>query len=204
MSTNTYKLPDGTALEEWDGSDPPRGIDAVTGRTGTYDAARAALVDGPKVIREIAAHAATRPMPKAASRRRATRGHAADRFATLNSFVDAVARHLTAVEIAVWVILFRDCRGGQVTASNRDLVRRSGCSLRAVTAAVKRLRSIGLIEAVKLSRHKGEPSVYALHPMPDRCVPKLIDERPRTGADNAPVQEQQAPEPVQQMHRIEK
>lgn len=113
---------------------------------------------------------------------------ASDRFATFNTFIDSVARHLSAVEIVVWTIMYRDCRNGTVTTSNRDIERRSGSSLRAVTAAVQRLRESGLIKATKLSRHKGEPSQYAMNAQPEKCVPTLIEMNARrTGATGAPV-----------------
>lgn len=121
-------------------------------------------------------------------RARATATTAGDRFATFNAFIDVTARHLSAIEIVVWTIIFRDCRHGTAETSNRDIARRSGCSLRAVTAAVQRLRLGGLIEATKLSRHKGDASQYAVNPRPEQCVPALVEMAGRrTGASAASV-----------------
>jgi hypothetical protein len=92
------------------------------------------------------------------------------RWRTLNTFVDVVARHLSPVEIAVWMVLFRDCRGGTVKASQRNLASRSGASERSVVRAMRQLRYIGLVEVVKASKSKGEASIYRLEASPERCL----------------------------------
>lgn len=179
-------LPDRTHLDV-SGDDPDVGVDSASGRTARWDAATSRLLDSEgNVIREVpqARHAADAE-PRKASERKAPD---ASRFATLNAFVDHTMRHLSPVASAVWMKLFRDCRDGRVTASNRDLSHCTGCSLRAVTTAVQRLREAGLIEVTRLSRHRGEPSHYKLNPNPDRCVGALIEMKARrTGATNAPV-----------------
>lgn len=197
MNRITITFTDGTELRGCIGN-PLRGRDTATGRTLTWRADLSALVDGDEVVRRVEARpagATTAGTSRSRSRsparsstsspaRRASR----ERFATFNAFIDTVARHLSPLEVVVWTIVFRDCRDGTASTSGRDLARRSGCSLRAVYAAVKRLRDARLITAVKLSTNKGEPSVYAVHPEPDRLVPDLIDRRTsRTGARRASV-----------------
>jgi hypothetical protein len=180
-------LPDGTYLDVT-GDDLSRGVDSETGLTATWDAAGSRLVDSAgKVIREVAKrrHRANAGPRKASGGKATPDG---SRFATLNAFVDEAMRHLSPVASAVWMKLFRDCRDGRVTASNRDLASCTGCSLRAVTTAVQRLREAGLIHATRLSRHRGEPSHYTLNPRPDRCVDALTEmNTARTGAKDAPV-----------------
>lgn len=195
MTSTTYPLPDGSTLTlAGNQSAGPRGIDRVTSRTATYHGnehgGRLVDADG-ATVREI--------VPRASSRAKPSRADTS-RWRTLNTFVDVIARHLSPVEIAVWMVLFRDCRDGTATASNRDLCHRTGCSLRAVTAAMKRLRAAGLLEVVKLSRHRGEPSTYTLNSTPAACVPALTG----TGATDAPVQDQQPRQPVHHMHRLAK
>jgi hypothetical protein len=136
------------------------------------------------------------------SRRRATkaatsgkadgsRGDAAARFVTLNTFVDQVMRRLSPVESLVWIVAFRDCRNGQSSTSSTDLATRTGCGLRTVKAAVQSLCKAGLMTPVTLSRHKGQASIYAVTTQPHQCVPKLPSrskrKRQRTGAMAAPV-----------------
>lgn len=108
-----------------------------------------------------------------------------DRWRTLNTFVDIVARHLSPVEIAVWMVLFRDCRGGTVKASQRNLASRSGASERSVVRAMRRLRDTGLLEVVRASRSKGEASLYRLEARPERCLDAVARHQP-TGDTMSP------------------
>jgi hypothetical protein len=120
-----------------------------------------------------------------------SRGDAAARFVTLNTFVDQVMRRLSPVESLVWIVAFRDCRNGQSSTSSTDLATRTGCGLRTVKAAVQSLCKAGLMTPVILSRHKGQASIYAVTTQPHKCVPKLPSKskrtRSRTGAGVAPV-----------------
>lgn len=124
-------------------------------------------------------------------------GDSARRFVTLNTFVDQVMRYVSPVEAAVWLVLFRDCRNGQASASHRDLARRTGCSIRSINKAMGRLREASLISPVKLSACKGTPSLYAISPSPEVCVPALASQLPRkqtgTGANRAPDDDQTKP-----------
>lgn len=101
------------------------------------------------------------------------RGGTGERFATFNMFVDLAMRHLRPTEVAVWIVLFRDCRNGVLTTSHRDIARRSGVSLRSVTDAMDVLRRTKLVEPLTLSRHKGTASTYRLTATPDACLRTL-------------------------------
>jgi hypothetical protein len=104
-----------------------------------------------------------------------TEGHSTGRWATLNSFNDTVARHLTLAEQAVWRHLFRWCRDGKASVSTREIA--AGCGIDKVTAgrALAKLKAVGLVWVVSLSRHKGTASVYGLHSHPDRCLQRCMD-----------------------------
>lgn len=182
-------LPDGTYLDVA-GDDPTVGVDSDSGRTARWDAAQGRLVDSAgNVIREVRQR---RDKANAAASKSSGGKASAEssRFATLNAFVDQVMRHLSPIEATVWVALFRDTRRGQVSTSNRDLARRTGCSLRAVHDAMQELRRLGLVADVRLSNRKGEPSVYAMQQHPETCVPALVKrtemKSPRSGANAAP------------------
>jgi hypothetical protein len=161
-----------------------------------------AEIEGGRIVAEAAAPPRKAKRPTAGG---PDAGTAAGRFATFNTFIDTVAQRLSAAEVVVWMIMFRDCRNGIASTSHRDIVRRSGCSLRAVNYAIKRLRAAGLIKPTRLSRHRGEASQYAVHPNPDQCVPALMNMRPKgTGATIAPADKDHTNEPVQPLHRIAK
>lgn len=204
----TLELPDGTRLD-LTGDDPFVGIDSDSGRTVRWDAAQSLLTDSEgNVIRKVATSpqiANTKPT-RAKKTAPAPSGDGS-RFATLNTFVDQAMRHLSPVESAVWLALFRDTRHGQASASNRDLARRTGCSVRAVTIAMQELRRLRLIDGLRLSASKGQPSLYAVNSKPESCVPAMAGRRDRkpqpTGANHAPVDGEAASEPVHTVHRME-
>ena len=115
--------------------------------------------------------------PKAKPRRRAGE---AGRWATLNAFHDTIARHLAPAEQAVWGQLFRWCREGKVSASTRGIADACGIDKETATFALAKLKAVGLVWPVNLSRHKGTASVYGLHPHPDLCLGKCQESaRPR-------------------------
>jgi hypothetical protein len=111
------------------------------------------------------------PTRKPGGKRKASAG----RWATLNAFHDTVARHLPPTEQAVWSHLFRWCRDGKVSVSTREIA--AGCGIDKVTAtrALAKLKAVGLVWVVKLSRHRGTASVYGLHQHPDQCVRTCVD-----------------------------
>jgi len=193
MSASTFTIADGTVLTQLrDRRGRPFGVDPVTSRTCTYegDAAGGRLVDAAgELVREVEAAAAGKPSSEKGSRKStsSSRPDAGDasRWRTINTFVDLIARHMSPVEIAVWIVLFRDCRDGTVKASQRNLASRSGASERSVVRAMRRLRDTGLVEVVKASKSKGEASIYHLEARPERCLDAVARRRP-TGDTMAP------------------
>ena len=99
-----------------------------------------------------------RPGRSKPKRRRAT----ADRFATLNAFVDLSLRELRRPEIAVWLILYRDTRNGTARTGQSDIARRAGISERTVRRSIGRLKGAGLLRIVKRGGPNAGPSTYAV------------------------------------------
>ena len=89
----------------------------------------------------------------------------ADRFAVLNAFVDAGMVGLSRVEALTWLVLYRDTRDGTACTSEDDIASRIGCSRRAVTTAVGRLRRRGLLVQVFKGGINRGPSRYRVMPM---------------------------------------
>jgi hypothetical protein len=88
-----------------------------------------------------------------------------ERFVSmLNPLVDLRLRELPRAELAVWLILYRDERGGLSRTSHADLARRGGLSTRAVVDAVKGLRRRGLLETVRRGRLNVGISAHRLLP----------------------------------------
>lgn len=88
-----------------------------------------------------------------------------ERFVSmLNPLVDLRLRELPRAELAVWLILYRDERGGLSRTSHADLARRGGLSTRAVVDAVKGLRRRGLLETVRRGRLNVGVSAHRLLP----------------------------------------
>lgn len=94
------------------------------------------------------------------------RRKAADRFAVLNAFVDVGMAGLSRVEMATWLVLYRDTRDGTACTCMESIATRVGCSKRAVVEAVKRLRRRGLLIRVCKGNNLRGPSVYRLWPVP--------------------------------------
>jgi len=64
----------------------------------------------------------------------------------------------------VWLLLWRDERGGTARTAVSDLARRSGVSGRTVKRALRTLRRRGLVEVVRRGSPSAGPAVYRLHP----------------------------------------
>jgi hypothetical protein len=97
------------------------------------------------------------------------------RWATFNAFMDACLKHLSPVEANVWMLLFRDTKpDGMARTSSRNLAQRSGCSLRAVTHAMKLLKKAALVKVVTASTNRGSPSIFIVTKRPELCVEKLV------------------------------
>lgn len=74
--------------------------------------------------------------PKSKGKPKQTTG---DRFGVLNGFVDCSIAGLSRVELAAWLILYRDTRNGTAATSQADIARRAGCSVRGVQKAIGKL-----------------------------------------------------------------
>ena len=84
----------------------------------------------------------------------------AERFATLNAFVDFTLGSLTRNETAVWLILWRDERNGTSRTSQADLARRSGVTRRTVVRVLDRLESKHLLRRIRRGGLNRGLSVY--------------------------------------------
>jgi hypothetical protein len=108
-----------------------------------------------------------KPTPGKASEPKGKAGKlsAGERFRVLNNFVDYSLAELSRVEIAVWLILYRDTRDGTTRTGMTDLARRAGCSRRSVVSAVKKLEKLGLLKIVHRGGiHRGV-SRYRVRPL---------------------------------------
>lgn len=90
---------------------------------------------------------------------------AGDRFGILNRFVDFTLAGLSRGEIAVWLILFRDCRDGTARTSMDDLARRAGCDRATVFRAIRGLERRGLVKVVHRGGLGKGPSRYRVRPL---------------------------------------
>jgi hypothetical protein len=93
----------------------------------------------------------------------------ADRFAVLNAFVDAGMAGLSRVELATWLVLYRDTRDGTACTSRASVAARVGCSVKAVGNAIARLRKAGLLIRVFRGGQEKGPSIYRVWPMPKQA-----------------------------------
>ena len=110
----------------------------------------------------------TKGPPKVSSRDRKRHKATRDRFGVLNGFVDCSMRGLSRVELATWFILYRDTKNGTACTSQSDIARRTGCTVRAVQKAIRRLTERGLVVLVRKGRLNAGASVYRVEPLADR------------------------------------
>jgi hypothetical protein len=102
---------------------------------------------------------------KAGSDKRRT----ADRFGTINAFLDCTMAGLRPCERAVWLLLWRDTRpDGLARTSQADLAKRAGVSDRAVRSALRELERRGLVVVVMRGRLQGGPSSYRVRALAER------------------------------------
>lgn len=97
------------------------------------------------------------------------------RFATFNSFVDAVGRYLHPSDREVWHVLFRfaDAETNAAEVRLADIACRLGCHTRTVARSVDRLIDAGLVERLKRGTRQGGPSRYRIDPQPGLLVETL-------------------------------
>ena len=74
------------------------------------------------------------------------RRETAGRFQALNAFIDFTMGGLSRSESAVWLILYRDSRGGTARTGQADIARRAGINVRTVRRAIRRLERRGLLQ----------------------------------------------------------
>lgn len=117
-------------------------------------------------------------VPRAATSERrdvAAIGKARRRFATFNTFVDAVGRYLPASDREVWHVLFRFADAATNVAEVRlaDIAARLNCHARTTSRSVDRLCRTGLVERIKRGTRQGGPSRYRIDPEPARHLDAL-------------------------------
>jgi hypothetical protein len=119
-------------------------------------------------------HAAERPA-KAKEKRRRDNRRTAERFATLNAFVDFSMATLKPSERAAWLVLWRDTKpNGVARTSGRDLARRCGICERSARYAIAALERRGLLRIVRRGGLRSGPSsyrVFALESAQPACNP---------------------------------
>lgn len=102
-----------------------------------------------------------RPAPDCGERAAKPKHIAGGRFAVLNHFVDVTLRSIDPAATVVWLVLFRDTKpDGLARASQADLARRLGRSVRTVYSALRQLEARGLLVVVRRGRLNTGASVY--------------------------------------------
>ena len=89
----------------------------------------------------------------------------AERFGTINAFVDFTLGSLTRNEAAIWLILWRDERNGTSRTSQADLARRAGVTRRTVVMVLERLESKRLLLRIRRGGLNRGLSVYRVLPV---------------------------------------
>jgi hypothetical protein len=78
----------------------------------------------------------------------------------LNGFVDGTVAPLCRGDIVVWLVLYRDERGGVSKTSQASIATRAGMSVRGVKLALKRLQRKGLLKQIFQGGINRGPSLY--------------------------------------------
>jgi hypothetical protein len=86
------------------------------------------------------------------------------KLTTVNRFLDRSLPSLSPTAALVWVLLWRDERGGTVRTAASDLARRSGLSERTVKRGLRALREGGFVVPVHRGTPTTGPTVYRLQP----------------------------------------
>lgn len=94
---------------------------------------------------------------------RAGRRMTADRFATVNAFVDCSMPDLSRAEALTWLVLWRDTKNGTARTSATDIARRIGTDRRSVTNALNGLRNRGLLTLAYRGGINRGTNVYRVH-----------------------------------------
>jgi|CXWL01.1.fsa_nt_gi hypothetical protein len=145
--------------------------------------------------RAVGAASDPAPTPKG------NRKTAGARFRLFNGFVDFTLRKLSRIEIAVWIVLYRDSRDGIARTGQADIARRIGTSARTVRRAIRQLATRGLLDIVRRGRIGCGPSAYrvrGLIPDPARrteLCPVVTGQVGASTADTAWPLSHKGPEP---------
>ena len=133
------------------------------------------MTDGPEPIPVGQEPPPLRPPPPPAgsngqTRERQGEGKPARRSAGTASpcfaFVDAGHDGVSRVELATWLVLYRDTRNGVACTGMESIAVRVGCSKRGVVNAVERLRRRGLLIQVFRGGVNRRPSRYRVVGIP--------------------------------------
>jgi hypothetical protein len=129
-------------------------------------------------------------------------GRPGGRWAVLNAFVDVTIRDLDGSTVKVWFILFRDTKqDGLARASDADLGRRAGVSVRTIYTARKRLERAGLLRVVRKGRLGAGGSIYRVLALPQleagcRLQPATARQNPQKPVARIPEGDQKGrPDP---------
>ncbi len=121
--------------------------------------------------------------PKSKRQRR----HTADRFGTLNAFLDMTAGGLTRAELLTWLILYRDTKpDGTTRTAQADIGRRSGITSRSVRYALKQLKASGLVRIAWQGGLRKGASAYAVEALPKDPLPKTKSRQSQGGKSEPP------------------
>lgn len=92
-------------------------------------------------------------------------GHA-ERWRILNNFVDFTLRELlkhrktTTLDMAVWLVLYRESKNGTACVSQRQIGQVLGIRPNTINKAIKRLEQAGLVKVVKEGRYPKRSARY--------------------------------------------
>ncbi len=89
----------------------------------------------------------------------------ADRFGTINQFVDFTLGSLTRNEAAVWLILWRDTKNGTARTAQTDIARRANVARRTVIRIIGTLEGKGLLQTVHQGGLNRGMNVYRVLPL---------------------------------------
>lgn len=89
----------------------------------------------------------------------------AERFGTINAFVDFTLGSLTRNQMAVWLVLWRDTKDGTARTAQTDIARRAGIGRRTVVRIIDRLASKGLLRTVHRGGLNRGMNVYRVLPL---------------------------------------
>lgn len=158
MTTECLHLRDGRRLQNRRGSWVM--LPEETGVEVRVDGREAIVTDqdGRTFTAEIIDQAETMAK-KRASKKSTGKG---DRWPMLNNVVDLAMRDLTAAEIKVWLVLFRDVRNGLARTSMADIARRAGLEPRSAKRAMRSLEARRLVRIVAHGTIDGKPNAYQL------------------------------------------